>query len=92
MPLEHQQTKQRPKPSPVKIGENRIKLIWFVLEQAEKQPVEKRVELYRSLADIVGDEKESNFLNTYAEELERSELKGHQFMIQFQQKCNFHGK
>lgn len=42
----------------------------FVMEQAEKQPIEQAPQVYRDLAQIVGTAKDARELNALAEDID----------------------
>lgn len=64
---------------------NRQALIQFVLDQALSQPVSNRIEIYRALAEMVGDQKESNKLLSMANDLETFEREHARFTFDFSQ-------
>jgi hypothetical protein len=59
------------------------KLVQFVLEQSAEQPLSRRISLYRSLAEIVGNQKDTLRLKRLAEELERADKRCAEFTFQF---------
>lgn len=63
-----------------------LALIAFVLEEAPKAPVNKRIAVYRGLADLCGDVAEAKSLEALADELERAERRCSEFAFQFTQK------
>lgn len=62
------------------------KIIQFVLEQSEQQPLARRISIYRSLAETVGSPKETQRLKNMAEELERADQRCAEFAFYFNQK------
>lgn len=62
---------------------NLIAVIRFVLENAESAPLDKRIQIYRGLADICGDESESKELCAIAAELEKVHHHSRQFLFDF---------
>jgi hypothetical protein len=67
---------------------NRVELIEFVLQEAEHQPVARRVKIYRGLAGICGDEMESRQLNMIADELDKTERRSAEFIFKFHQRTH----
>lgn len=63
-----------------------VQLIKFVLDAAVDQPVRKRMQLYRGLAEIIGEEKEARALLKLANDLEQSEALCREFAFSFSQK------
>jgi hypothetical protein len=64
----------------------RVSLIHFVLTAAEQEPVSRRIGLYRGLAEICGDERESAQLRDLADHLEGVEKRCGEFVFRFEQK------
>ncbi|HYE33525.1 MAG TPA: hypothetical protein VEH27_19040 [Methylomirabilota bacterium] len=58
-------------------------IIHFVVDRAQNEPVSKRVELYRALADVCGDEKESLKFSDLAEQLEATAAQERQIAFDF---------
>ncbi len=58
-------------------------LVTFVLQQAEDQPLSKRVHLYRALAQYSGVPREMDALNQLADQLEAADLSCRQFVFDF---------
>ena len=58
----------------------------FVLEQAALQPIARRVKLYRSLAQLVGENKEGHALLDLATDLESADRRCREFAFQFSQR------
>lgn len=62
-----------------------VDLVYFVLEQAQDQPVHKRIELYRSLACICGVESEAAQLKALADALEKQDALCREFIFSISQ-------
>ena len=62
-------------------------LIGFVLEQSQEQPVGRRIELYRALCEVCGDQKEARELSDMANDLSAAERRCREFNFAFQQRA-----
>lgn len=62
---------------------NHATIVSFVLEKAADEPVAKRIQLYRSLAQIIGNDEESAGLLAQANALEQAEIACAQFAFSF---------
>ena len=62
---------------------NHATIVSFVLEKAADEPVSKRIQLYRSLADMIGNEPETAMLMAQANALEQAEIACAQFAFNF---------
>lgn len=60
-------------------------LIYFVLEQCQDQPVHRRIQLYRGLANICGVESEAAQLKSLADALEKQDALCREFIFSFSQ-------
>lgn len=57
--------------------------IKFVLEAAESAPLQKRIDVYRGLADLLGDKDECAKLIALADALEQADKATRQFAFDF---------
>lgn len=56
----------------------------YVLDRSATEPLPVRAELYRALAEVVGDQAESKRLRSRASELESIDEKHRQLVLDFQ--------
>ena len=61
-------------------------IIDFVLDKAVQEPVHKRVQLYRSLAEVCGDEQETRRLHHIADQFSEAEKSCRDFNFSFSEK------
>ena len=57
----------------------------FVLAQAETQPVKKKIQLYRALADFAGDRRRADELIMIADQLEAADRQCQEFQFHYTQ-------
>lgn len=63
----------------------------FCLEHAESAPVQRRVSLYRGLAEICGDLHEQKILMQMAAELEKADRRHREYVLEFKETCRADG-